>query len=51
MLLFFKQDIIKKIENTKTDGRDKPVKDVLIADCGAETVEEPFSVSKDDASE
>ncbi|XP_058808348.1 peptidyl-prolyl cis-trans isomerase B [Phymastichus coffea] len=44
-------DIVRKVENSKTDGRDKPVKDVVIVDCGAETVAEPFSVSKDDASE
>jgi peptidyl-prolyl cis-trans isomerase B (cyclophilin B) len=37
------------MESTKTDGRDKPAKDVVIADCGAEVVEEPFAVSKDDA--
>lgn len=37
------------MEGTKTDGRDRPVKDVIIADCGAEEVAEPFSVSKDDA--
>lgn len=44
-------DIVRKIEQTKTDSRDKPVKDVVIADCGAETITEPFSVSKDDATE
>ena len=40
---------MRKVENTKTDGRDKPAKDIVIADCGAEVVEEPFAVSKDDA--
>lgn len=44
-------DVVRKIESTKTDNRDKPLKDVIIADSGAETVEEPFSVSKDDATE
>jgi cyclophilin family peptidyl-prolyl cis-trans isomerase len=27
-------DIVKKIENTKTDGGDKPEVEVVIADCG-----------------
>ena len=27
-------DVVKKIENTKTNGRDRPVEDVEIADCG-----------------
>lgn len=44
-------DVVRKIENTKTDGRDKPSKDVVIADSGAETVAEPFSVPKEDATE
>lgn len=44
-------DVVRKIENTKTDGRDKPAKDVVITDCGSETVTEPFSVSKDDATD
>ena len=45
------QEFVRKMENTKTDGRDKPSKDITIADCGAETIEEPFAVSKDDATE
>jgi len=44
-------DVVRKIENTKTDSRDRPVKDVTIVDCGAEEVTEPFSVSKEDATE
>jgi len=44
-------DVVRKIENTKTDSRDRPVKDVIIVDCGAEEVTEPFSVSKEDATE
>jgi len=43
--------VVRKIENTKTDGRDRPAKDVVIVDCGAEVVTEPFSVSKEDATE
>lgn len=44
-------DIIRKIESSKTDGRDRPVKDVVIADAGAETVEVPFGVSKENATD
>lgn len=44
-------DVIRKIESTKTDSRDRPVNDVVIVDCGAEEVTEPFSVSKEDATE
>lgn len=44
-------DIIRKIEAGKTDGRDRPVKDVVIADAGAETVEVPFGVSKENATD
>lgn len=40
---------MRKIEKTNTDSRDRPQEDVVIADSGAETVAEPFSVSKDDA--
>jgi len=42
-------DIVRKIEANPTDGRDKPLKDVVIADARAEEVTEPFSVTKDDA--
>ncbi|XP_011310691.1 peptidyl-prolyl cis-trans isomerase B [Fopius arisanus] len=44
-------DIIRKIENSKTDGRDKPAKDVVIDDSGVEDVPEPFAVSKEDATD
>ncbi|XP_043261617.1 peptidyl-prolyl cis-trans isomerase 5 [Colletes gigas] len=44
-------DLVRKIENVNTDTRDRPTKDVVIADCGAEVVNEPFSVSKEDAAE
>nr|XP_023015039.1 peptidyl-prolyl cis-trans isomerase 5 [Leptinotarsa decemlineata] len=44
-------DVIRKIENTKTDSRDKPEQDVVIADSGSETVDEPFGVAKQDATE
>lgn len=49
--MFGLQDVIRKIESTKTDGRDRPSKDIVISDCGAEVIQEPFAVSKDDASE
>uniref|UniRef100_A0A8D8QQ14 Peptidyl-prolyl cis-trans isomerase n=1 Tax=Cacopsylla melanoneura TaxID=428564 RepID=A0A8D8QQ14_9HEMI len=42
-------DIIKKIESSDTDGRDRPVAAVEIFDCGHTAVEEPFAVEKDDA--
>ncbi|GFG39333.1 hypothetical protein Cfor_08286 [Coptotermes formosanus] len=44
-------DVVREIESTKTDSRDRPVSDVIIVDCGAEEVAEPFSVSKEDATE
>ena len=44
-------DVVRKIEGTKTDGRDKPAKEVEIVDCGGEEVDEPFAVAKEDAKE
>ncbi|XP_054000670.1 peptidyl-prolyl cis-trans isomerase 5 isoform X2 [Hylaeus anthracinus] len=44
-------DVVRKIEKVSTDTRDRPTKDVVIADCGAEVVAEPFSVSKEDATD
>lgn len=44
---FFFQDVVTKIENTKTDGRDKPLKDVTIYDCGKIEVEKPFAIAKE----
>lgn len=44
-------DVVRKIEANKTDGRDKPVKDVQIVECGGEEVAEPFAVAKEDAKE
>ncbi|XP_030043880.1 peptidyl-prolyl cis-trans isomerase B [Microcaecilia unicolor] len=40
-------DVVHKIENTKTDSRDKPLKDVIIADCGKIDVEKPFAIAKE----
>lgn len=42
-------DIVKKMEGIKTDGRDRPVDDIQIIDCGHTPVEEIFSVERDDA--
>ncbi|KAH8299932.1 hypothetical protein KR044_007549 [Drosophila immigrans] len=44
-------DVVRKIEASATDARDRPVKDVVIADSGTIAVPEPFSVSKTDASD
>merc|ERR1712083_138440 len=44
-------DVVRKIEANKTDGRDKPVKDVQIVDCGGEELAEAFAVAKEDAKE
>jgi len=43
-------DVVRKIESTQTDGRDKPAQDVTIFECGAEALE-PFAVAKEDAHE
>jgi peptidyl-prolyl cis-trans isomerase B (cyclophilin B) len=42
-------DIVRKIESSKTDSRDRPEKDVMVADSGVLPVTEPFSVTRDDA--
>lgn len=36
-----------KIEKTKTDARDRPLKDVVIYDSGVIEVEKPFAVAKE----
>lgn len=41
------QDVVRKVENTKTDSRDKPLKDVTIVDCGTIEVEKPFAIAKE----
>lgn len=43
--------VVRAIEAIQTDGRDKPSKDVVIADSGSLEVSEPFSVEKKDATE
>merc|ERR1712236_165990 len=44
-------DVVRKVEGNKTDGRDKPVKEVKIEDCaGEELVEEDFFAVAKEAS-
>lgn len=43
--------VVEEVEKNPTDGRDKPIADVVIVDCGSETVATPFSVEKSDATE
>merc|ERR1711913_97360 len=45
--------VVRKVENNKTDGRDKPVKEVKILDCGGEELaeEEYFAVAKEASKE
>jgi len=43
--------VVRKIEDSKTDNRDRPAKDVVIADCGVIKVDTPFAVEKIDAEE
>ncbi|KAM3828052.1 peptidyl-prolyl cis-trans isomerase B [Vipera latastei] len=40
-------DVVRKMESTKTDSRDKPLKDVIIADCNVIEVEKPFAIAKE----
>ncbi|KRT81326.1 hypothetical protein AMK59_5846 [Oryctes borbonicus] len=44
-------DIVRKVEGSKTDSRDRPDKDVAIADCTYELLDEPIAVSKEDATD
>jgi len=41
--------MVRKVENNKADGRDRPVKEVKIVDCGGEKVASPFAVTKAEA--
>lgn len=43
--------VVRTIEGSKTDGRDKPAQDVVIVDSGSLPVSEPFSTEKADAEE
>ena len=42
-------DVVRKVEQTNTDSRDKPEKDVVIANTEVNTGFEPFAVEKADA--
>lgn len=44
-------DVVRKIERTSTDGRDKPVEDCVIVDSGIIPVATPYSTDKADAQE
>ncbi len=44
-------NVIKKVENNPTDGRDRPLKEVKIVNSGTIPVDEPFAVEKADATE
>merc|ERR1711872_800793 len=46
-------DVVRKIESNKTDGRDKPVKEVKIVNCGGEELaeEDYFAVAKEASKE
>lgn len=41
------QDVVRKVEQTKTGAMDRPEKDVVIADCGTLPLDEPFTVAKE----
>lgn len=41
-------DVVRKIENLKTKGNDKPAEDVVIADSGTLPVDEPFNIERED---
>ncbi|KAG8228417.1 hypothetical protein J437_LFUL003890 [Ladona fulva] len=43
--------VVRKMEGSPTDSRDRPEKDVVIVDCTHEEVSQPFAVSRDDATE
>ena len=51
IIYFLHQKVVRKIEDSKTDNRDRPAKDVVIADCGVIKVDTPFAVEKIDAEE
>ena len=42
---------MRKIENSETDGNDRPKKKVVIKKSGSIPIDAPFSVTKDDAEE
>ena len=49
--LSLRQDVVRKIERSEKDQRDRPLKDVVIADCGAIPVDKPFAIPKEPVKE
>lgn len=45
-VVFIIQEIVEEIENTETGANDRPVKDVVIVDCGKLDIE-PFNIDKE----
>ncbi|XP_055610868.1 peptidyl-prolyl cis-trans isomerase 5 [Uranotaenia lowii] len=43
--------VVRKIESTSTDGRDRPTQDVEITNSGSLPVDAPFAVEKSDATD
>jgi peptidyl-prolyl cis-trans isomerase B (cyclophilin B) len=43
--------VVRQIENSEKDGRDRPLKDAVIADCGSLPVDTPFAVPREPAKE
>jgi len=41
------EKVVQTIEQSKTDSRDRPQADVVIAECGVIDVPEPFSIAKE----
>ena len=49
MFYFLFQDVVRKVEENKTDARDKPLKEVKIEAARAKEVSEPYNVAKESA--
>ncbi|KAF5293882.1 hypothetical protein FQA39_LY13587 [Lamprigera yunnana] len=43
--------IVRKIEQSSTNARDKPVADVVVTNCEVESIDPPVAVSKSDATD
>jgi hypothetical protein len=43
---FYFQDVVQKIEGSPTSNGDKPVKKIVIKDCGSIEVPEPYAVEQ-----
>lgn len=43
--------VVRKIEKVETDPQDRPKKEVKISECSVETLSEPLSVAKEDATD